>query len=305
MSAPTVSASSWALFFLCVALWGSAYAAVHVALGDGAPPWTIVAGRLWISAIILNAALWILRRQGKAPPPTPGVNLKLAFLGLLGAAAPFAFLSYAQQTITSGLAGILSALTPILVGVAAPLVAADERVTSNKLIGLALGFAGVVVLTGADALKGLGGGGGAEVVGQLAAACAAVAYALNTLVARTGTPVPALEAAAGWTFFGALWATPMAVLTFHDATLGGQAWLMIALLGIGPTAIASIAYFQLLNTAGPSFVTQTNYCLPLWAVVLGALAFGERLDWNAAAALVLIGLGLMTTQGVFRFLRPA
>lgn len=299
MSAASVSASSWMLFFLCVALWGSAYAGVHVALEGGAPPWTIVAGRLWIAAGILNALLWMRRRQGKEPPPTKGVTVKLAFLGLLGASAPFALLSYAQQTISSGLAGILAALTPLLVGVAAPLVAPDERVTPNRIIGLLLGFAGVIVLTGADALKGLGGG---AIIGQLAAAGAAIAYAINTLVARSGKPIPALEAAAGWIFFGALWSTPMALLTFGDAQLDMNAVTMITLLGIGPTAIASIAYFHLLNTAGPSFVTQTNYVLPLWAVALGALAFGEVLHWNAALALLLIGLGLMTTQGLWRTL---
>lgn len=303
MSASGITASAWALFFLCVGMWGSAYAGVHVALEGGAPPWAIVAGRLWVAAAILNVLLFVRRRQNKEPPPTPGATNKLVFLGLLGAAAPFALLSYAQQTITSGLAGILSALTPILVGVAAPLVAPDERVTTNRIIGLLLGFLGVVVLTGADALKGLGGGG-AAVIGQLAAAGAAVAYALNTLVARTGKPIPALEAAAGWIFYGALWSTPMAILTFNDAQIDMSALTMIVLLGIGPTAIASIAYFHLLNTAGPSFVTQTNYCLPLWAVVLGAFAFGEVLHWNAIVAFVLIGLGLFTTQGgwrVFRF----
>lgn len=301
MSTPSVSASNWMLFFLCVGLWGSAYAGVHVALEGGAPPWAIVAGRLWIASGILNTLLFIRRRQGKEPPPTPGVTVKLAFLGLLGAAAPFALLSYAQLTITSGLAGILAALTPIIVGVAAPLVSPDERVTSNRIIGLALGFLGVVVLTGADALKGLGGGG-AEVIGQLAAAGAALAYALNTLVARTGKPIPALEAASGWIFFGALFSTPMALFTFDNAQLDLHAVTAITLLGIGPTAIASIAYFHLLNTAGPSFVTQTNYCLPLWAVVLGAIAFGEVLHWNAALALLLIGLGLVTTQDGWRTL---
>lgn len=301
MSASGVSASSWAIFFLCVALWGSAYAGVRVALEAGAPPWAIVAGRLWIAALILNGALALRRRAGKAAAPTRGVTVKLAFLGLLGATAPFALLSYAQQTITSGLAGILSALTPILVGVAAPLVSPDERVTANRIVGLLLGFAGVVVLTGADALRSLGGG--AVVIGQLAAAGAAVAYALNTLVARAGKTIPPLEAAAGWTFFGALWATPMALLTYDAATIAPAGLLMIVLLGIGPTAIASIAYFHLLNTAGPSFVTQTNYCLPLWAVGLGALAFGERLEWNALLALLLIGLGLATTQDGWRALR--
>jgi drug/metabolite transporter (DMT)-like permease len=81
------------------------------------------------------------------------------------------------------------------------------------------------------------------------------------------------------------------------------AWVMIVVLALGATGVASIAYFMLLRSVGPTFVSQTNYILPLCAVALGALLFGERLDWNAAAALALIGMGLVTTQDGWRRLR--
>lgn len=292
--------NDWALFAMCVGMWGSAYACVRVALHHDAQPWTIVAGRLWIGTAALHLLLWFRRSSGKEPTHTPHATGKMMLLGFVGAMAPFALLSWAQTRINSGLVGILAALTPILVGFIAPLMAQDDRLTTAKVIGLLLGFAGVVVLTGPDALSGLGAG---AVWGELAAAGGAAAYAVNALMARRGPEVPALESAARWTFWGALYATPFAIWTWTGAPQP-LAWVMIVTLALGATGLASIAYFQLLRSVGPSFVSQTNYLLPLCAVGLGALIFGERLDWNAAVALGLIGLGLFTTQGGFRRLRP-
>jgi drug/metabolite transporter (DMT)-like permease len=288
--------TDWALFALCVLFWGSAYACVHVALDADATPWTIVAGRLWLATIALHLWLWMQRARGKEPAPTPRSAGKLALLGFVGAMLPFALLSWAQTRIDSGLVGILAALTPILVGFTGPLFANEERLTSGRVIGLLLGFAGVVVLTGPEALAGLGG---PELLGQLAAAGGAAAYAVNALMARRGVEIPPLEAAAGWTFWGALYATPFAMMTWEGPPQP-MAWVMIVVLALGATGVASMAYFVLLRSVGPTFVSQTNYILPLCAVALGALLFGERLDWNAAGALLLIGLGLVTTQDGWR-----
>lgn len=300
MHAQRPSARDWMLFAVCVGLWGSAYACVRVALHHGAAPWTIVAGRLWIGSAALHLFLWLQRARGLAPPPTPNATGKMILLGFVGAAAPFALLSWAQTRIESGLVGILAALTPIVVGVAAPLLIQDGRLTVSKMAGLLLGFAGVIVLMGPAALAGMFSG---EVLGQLAAAGAALAYAANSILARRGPAVPALEAAARWTFWGALISTPFALTQSAGPPPEPLAWVMIATLALGATGVASVAYFQLLENVGPSFVTQTNYVLPLCAVSLGALLFGERLDWNAAIALLLIGLGLFTTQGGWRTVR--
>jgi drug/metabolite transporter (DMT)-like permease len=293
-----IGAREWALFALCVALWGSAYAMVKTGLAHGAQPWVIVAGRLWIATLLLHVLLWRRRAAGQEPPKAPNTAGKLLILGVFGAALPFALLSTAQQSIDSGLTGIISAITPILVGVAAPLVTPGDRLTLWRVIGLGLGFGGVVTLIGPDALSGLGG---PALFGQLAAAGAATSYAFNTLIARAGPPIPALEAAAGWTLYGALIATPFAV--WQALTHGlpdGIGVGMIALLAVGPTAIAAVAYFHLLRIAGPAFVTQTNYAIPLWAVGLGALLFGERLGAHALAAGGLIALGLFVAQEGWR-----
>lgn len=293
-----VGAREWGWFWLCVALWGSAYAMVEMALAHAAHPFVIVAGRLWLATGMLTALLRFRRARGQEPPPTPGIQGKLVVLGLFGAAAPFALLSFSQQTIPSNLAGILAAITPILVGVTAPLVTPGDRVTLWRMIGLALGFAGVLALMGLEALAGIGG---PALIGQLAAAGAAISYAVNTLFARAGPAIPSLEGAAGWTFYGALMATPFAVWAL--VTQGGPDWIgwaFILLLAIGPTAIASVVFFHLLRVAGPAFITQTNYAIPVWAVVVGALAFGETLPPATLVAAALIGLGLYVAQEGWR-----
>jgi drug/metabolite transporter (DMT)-like permease len=300
MTSARPTPSDWALFALCVALWGAAYACVRVALDNGAQPWTIVAGRLWIGAVALMGVLWAQRAAGREPPRTRNSTGKLVMLGIVGATAPFALLSWAQTEIDSGLVGIIAALTPILVGFSAPLFLPGERLTAGRVIGLLLGFAGVVVLIGPDALEDLGGG---AVLGQLAAAAAAAAYAANAIMARRGVEIPPLEAAAGWTVWGAIFATPFAIWTWQGPPQP-MAWVMIVVLALGASGVASIAYFVLLRRLGPNFVSQTNYLLPLCAVVWGAILFGECLGWNAALALALIGAGLATTQGLWgRLLR--
>lgn len=290
------------LFFACVVTWGSAYAAVHVALKEGAAPWTITAARMWMGTLLLHGVLWAQRARKGEQLQTFKITPRLVLLGIAGGTAPFALLSFAQLYITSGLTGILAALTPLMVGATAPLIAPEEKLTVTRLIGLLLGFAGVVVLTGPAAFT---TAGAAMLPGILAATGAAASYALNALIARHGEPIPPLEASAGWTFWGALLATPFMLLAPGAGAPSSVAWLMIALLALGPTALASLAYFRLVRTAGPGFLTQANYVVPLWAVTLGVLAFGERLEPNMLAALTLIGLGLFTAQGGWRFLRPA
>lgn len=288
----------WALFFFCVALWGSAYGMTRTAMDSGASASIIATARLWIAAGFLMALLTLRRRQGKAPGPAPGSAKKLAVLGLIGGAIPFFLLAWAQNFIPSGLVGIIAALTPVMVAASAWTVAPEDRLTPAKLVGVALGFVGVAVLMAPDAQAPTGD---KAVWGVLAAALAAVAYAVNTLLVRIGPAIPALEASAGWTLYGALWSTPFGAYDFiQNPAPHPMGWAMIVALAIGPTALAGVAYFRLIERPGPTFATQTNYLLPLWAVGLGAIVLGERLSPNAFLALALVASGLFIAQEGWR-----
>ncbi len=298
MADDKIGPREWAVFFFCVAMWGSAYALVETALAHAAQPAVIVAARLWMATFVLHGFWFWQRRKGKAAGRTAGVQGKLFLLGLFGTTIPFGLLSWGQQHIDSSLAGILAAITPLIVAGIAPLLGQDKHLSAARVIGLALGFSGVVVLMGPEAFEGLGGGGGLSLLGQMAAAGAALSYAVNGLMVRAGKTIPALEASSGWTLYGALLATPFAALALmrHPAP-EFNAWAAIVALAIGPTALAGVGYFWLAPRAGPTFVTQTNYAIPLWAVAIGALALGERISPQALIALALIGMGLFVAQG--------
>jgi len=300
-SRPTIG--DWTLFALCVAFWGSAYAMVRVALIHDAAPWQIVAGRLWIATGFLHFVWLARRRRGLEPPRTPRSRRKLLLMGLLGAAAPFWLYSWAQLSAPSGLVGLYAAVTPLIVAFLAPLFAKYERLDGGRIIGLALGFAGVAALMAPSAL---GGDSHGTMLAQAAAFAGAACYAVNALVARAGADIPPLEAAAGWTLFGAILATPFAIgETMAGARPEPTAYLAMLGLALGPTGIASIAYFALVRSAGPVFAVQTNYLMPLWALALGAAAFGETIGANAVIAFALIALGLFIAQEGWRVWRPS
>lgn len=304
MPAKRPGVADWLLFFLCVALWGSAFAMVRVGLNDGATPWQIVASRLALATLFLNLVLAYRRARGLEPPPTPNKRPKLILLGLFGGTAPFAFFAFAQLGATSGLVGLYNALSPLLVAVSVPFVTpADHKPGASAFLGLLLGFCGVAVLMGPAAF---GDFAHATLAAQAAATAAAVCYAVNALIARGGVQIPPLEAAAGWTAWGGILAAPFAIWdVVNGAAPGVAAWLAILGLALGPTGIASVAFFQLVRTAGPVFMTQTNYLLPLWALVLGAIAFGEQITTDAVIAFALIVLGLFIAQEGWRYLRSA
>jgi drug/metabolite transporter (DMT)-like permease len=291
---PAPRAADWLLFFVCVAFWGSAYALVRIGLDHGASPWQIVAGRLWLAAIFLNALLLAHRAATKTPRPAgTRASLKLVAMGFLGAAAPFALYSWAQLSAPSGIVGLYAAVTPLLVAGLAPAFAATERLDAMRLFGLALGLAGVAALMAPSVL----GQGHASLWGQGAAVLGSICYAANALVARSGAAIPPLAAAAGWTLFGALMSSPFAIVeTTAGARPDAIAWLAVLGLALGPTGVASIAYFRLVCSAGPIFVSQTNYLMPLWALALGAVAFHEPIHANALAAFGLIAAGLFAAQ---------
>jgi drug/metabolite transporter (DMT)-like permease len=288
----------WALFAVCVVLWGAAYAMTRAAMDADASPVLIACARQALAAAILGGLVMARRRAGKMGPPTKQAQPKLALLGLIGGALPFFLLALAQETIASGLVGIIAALTPVLVTAFAWLVAPEDRLTAPKLIGVVLGFLGVVVLSLPNADMPLGR---PALWGIAAATAAAVAYAVNTLLVRIGPSIPPLEASAGWTFYGALWSAPFALYAL--TTEGGPSamgWVWIGVLAIGPTAIAGLAYFRLIERPGPSFATQTNYVLPLFALGIGAILLGERVTPNAFAALAMVAAGLFIAQEGWR-----
>jgi drug/metabolite transporter (DMT)-like permease len=283
----------WLLLLTLVGMWGSSFFFIEIALRS-ISPLTLVAIRIALGAAALFAAMRMLRL------PTPRDARTWSYftvLALLGYCLPFFFITWGQQSVDSGLAGILVGFMPLATLLLAHRFIAGEHITGAKLVGFVLGFAGLAVLLGPEALR-QWHGTGSELLGQLACLGGALCYAGNSIVTKRMPPTHALVAAA-WTTTLAAAIMLVVALLFDDPFALQPDFAAVATcvwLGIGPTAIATLVYFRLIARAGPTFMSLVNYMSPVVALSLGALILEEALQPSMLAGLVLIlgGIALAT-----------
>jgi drug/metabolite transporter (DMT)-like permease len=293
----------WGLLLALVALWGSSFLLVRVSL-DAFTPVAVTAGRLLIGAGVLLLVLAATRRR---PPGTLRTWLFFVVMALIGNALPFFLIAWGQRVLPSGLTGILMAVMPLVTLVLAHFLVSGERLTPRRLAGFSLGFIGVLVLTGPDARAALIGRE-ASFIAQLAVLGAAVCYAIAAIVARRGPVLhPVVSSGAVLSIAGLVVGAFLLVAGLRSgetavahATIGVAPALALLALGALSTGLATVVYFSLVARAGPTFLSLINYLIPVWAVVLGAVALGERLPARAFAALGLILAGMVFARWQFR-----
>jgi drug/metabolite transporter (DMT)-like permease len=277
-------------------MWGSAFLLTKVAV-SALPPEAVVAGRLVIAATGLIGLLLVM---GRGLPGTRRLWLFFLAMAVLGNALPFWLISWGQQRIDGGLAGILMAVMPLTTLLLAHFLVAGERLTRPRAAGFVLGFLGIVVLMGPEAVLELSGGGTA-LLSELAVLGGAVCYAINTIVARRRPASDPLAAAAGVMLLASAIMVPVAMAGEPVALsdVPATAVLAVAVLGVVSTALATVVYFRLVSAAGPTFVSLINYLIPLWALLGGMVFLGERPEWPtlAALALILSGIALSEIKG--------
>jgi len=292
--------AEWALLFTLVVLWGSSFMLVRVSL-DAFTPLAVTAGRLLIGAGVLGLVLVAMRRRVSQQPRHWLFFLAMA---LLGNAAPFFLIAWGQVAIPSGLTGILMAVMPLAVLLMAHFLVAGERLTRRRLAGFALGFLGVVVLTGPDARAVLVGRE-ASFISQLAVLGAALCYGVAAIVARRGPVLHPVVVAAPVLAIAGILAGTLLLAAGAGGESGAVAmhgpverWPAAAMLALGAlsTGLATVVYFTLIARAGPTFLSLINYLIPVWAVVLGAVALDERLPPRAFVALALILAGVVLAR---------
>jgi drug/metabolite transporter (DMT)-like permease len=286
----------WLLLFALVAMWGSAFMFTGIAV-RGFSPTALVAIRLAIAAVLLTGLVLI---RGQCFPRTRRFWLFSVAISLAGNCVPFWLISFGQQRVESGLAGILMGVMPLTTMVLAHFFVAGERLNAIKAAGFGVGFAGLVVLLGPTALLELEGQGGVLLY-ELAILGGAVCYAVNAVLARHRPPADPQVAAAGVMLAGGLLMLPVGLPAAPGelaAAPTAPLWALAALTVIA-TSIATVVFLKLVVIAGPSFTSFINYLIPPWAVLLGILLLGEELRWTAflALALILGGIALSETQG--------
>jgi len=283
----------WGLLVALSLMWGTAFLATDVAVRVVSPS-AVVAGRLTLGA----AALALLLRCRGLAWPRGRVWRYYVALGFFGNALPFSLISWGQEAVPSGLASILVAVMPIATLAVATRVLDDEQLTARRACGFVLGFLGLIVLVGPEALRALGGEP-SSFVRQGAILVAALSYAGNAILVRWAPARPLLVNTAGMLTAAAAMMLPVALLGggLVASPVSVAAVLAIGWLGLVSTAAASIVYLALIGAAGATFFSLINYLIPLVAVVAGWVVLGERLSARALIALAIILTALAVSEG--------
>ncbi len=269
-------------------LWGSNFALIKIGVSE-IPPVSLTFARMLLGALLLGL---IAAARGARWPRGWRIWALLLMLSVFGSGLPHGLVAWGEQTISSSLAAILMALMPTGAILLAHVMTRDERLRWRTVLGVAVGFGGIAVLVGVDALNGLGHAVGAE----LAVAAAALCFSLNAVLSRRASHLSPLVVGAATLALAAAYTLPLALATERPWTLAptpGVLWV-VALLGLGGTGGAALLYFAIVNRAGATFLALSNYLVPLVGVALGALFLDERMTPQAwiAMAMVLSGLAL-------------
>ena len=294
-----MTARQWSLLSLLAILWGISFFFSKVALAE-LPPVTLVLGRFGIAALALLLAA---RASGHRMPRSPRVWAGFLVLGALNSFIPFGLIAWGQVQLTSGLASILNATTPLFTALVAH-AWGDERLTANRVAGVLVGLGGVCVLIGPGALGHLG----AHTLAELAILGAAVSYAFAGTYGRRFRALPPVVPVAGMMTTAALMALPIALVVDRPWTLhvGARTWGALLGLALLSTALGFVLYFRLLATAGATNVMLVTLLMPIVALLLGALLLGEAVTATALAGMALIFAGLLAIDGrLLRGRRPA
>ena len=287
------SLRDWASLLVLVVVWGTGFAFIHLAV-QSIPPLSLAAGRIVSGAAVLYVAV---RAAGLRLPPPGRIWLHFLVLGIVGNLLPFYLISWGQERVASGVAGILMAMNPLVTLVLAHFFVLGEYLSRNRVSGFALGFAGVVVLIGPEALLGIGSGG-SDVVRQGAVLGGSLCDATNAILARRMPATHPLVAAAAVLLIASIVVVPGALIVDSPLELAPSAQSLAALawLGLVPTAVATVVYFRVVASAGPTFLSLVNYPVPVVAVLTGAVVFGEQPEWTALVGLALILGGIALSQ---------
>jgi len=269
------------------AIWGASFLFMRLAAPEFGP--VALSGiRIAIAAIFL---LGLLAWRGGASALLDKA-LPLSALGAMNSALPFTLFAYATLSITAGATAVLNASTPLFAALIAYFWLRD-RLSPAAILGLVVGFGGVVTLV----WDRISFGNGSGVWAPLAGLAASLSYGIAANFAKQRLAgVPPLVSATGSLLAATVLLLPLTVIYWPSATPGLTSWLCVIVLGIVCTAIAYILYFRLLTRVGPAKTVTVTYLIPLFGMLWGTVFLGERITASmlVACAVVLLGTALAT-----------
>jgi drug/metabolite transporter (DMT)-like permease len=283
-------------------IWGISFLLTEVAL-ETIPPLTITAARTILAVLLF----WgVMRWYGQTLPPFGRAWIPYFILGLFNDALPYVLTTFGQVYIEGGLATILISMSPIFTLILAHFFTPDEVITREKLVGVLIGLAGILVLIGPQALA----VGSSILWAQLAVVFSALSYAIGTIYMRHllsnrknqrfAEQLP--QTLTGQLICTGIYVVPLSLLFEQPWQLQPKAasiYAILAMVFFG-SGIALGVYYYLLDRTGPTFVSVVVYLIPINGVFWGAVFLNEKVGLNALVALGLILLGILVVNGRFR-----
>ena len=291
---PRSSRLDWVLFLVLGLIWGTSYLFIKIGV-ETLPTFTLVAARLGVGLILLITVVALAREP---LPRDPRIYGHLLVMSVVNIAIPFALITSAERSVDSAVAAILNGGVPLFTIVIAALLLHDEPITVNRIAGLVVGYAGVILLVG----RGLGSGApDGAISGELALLGSTASYGFGNVYARRNVRglrpmIPALfQVLFGFGITGTI-----ALLTEHpfQAEWTGRTIFAIAWLGLLGSGIAYLLYFRLLKSWGATRTSMVAYLLPVVGIVAGTLVLGEVVDAGVltGTALVIGGVALVNSR---------
>jgi len=284
-------------FFALALIWGSSYLFIKVGVEE-LHPLHLTLFRVTIGA---GTLLVILLATRDRLPRDLRLWAHLFVIAGVGVALPFTLFGYGEQRVDSTLAGLWNATTPLVVLPMAVLVFRTERLSVDKVIGLLLGFSGVLVLLGIWQ-----GVDGTQLTGQMMCFAAAACYGFAIPYQKRFTTGGSESGVAVACTQLILATAQMAVLAplFAGAppalwALSGHVVASVLALGALGTGIAFVFMFRSIRLAGASTASMVTYIIPLVATVVGVVVLGERLEWYQPAGGLIVLAGVAVSQGLF------
>jgi len=287
-----MSGRAWLEILFLAMIWGGVFLAAAIALKE-IPPFTLVAIRTLLAALVLWAVSLLRRSQ---IPKGWRTWRALFVMGILNNAIPFTLLTLGQTQIESGLTSIFNAGTAVFGIIVAAIFLKDERLTTRKLLGVALGLGGIIQTVGYDSLRTLD----PRSLGQIASVIATISYAFAGVWARKNLSGLSPDSATAGMLTGASLVT-IPVALFAEGVPGLnytlQTWGALFYYIPVATALAYLLYFRILEMAGSANVLLVTLMVSPIAILLGALVLAEALPPQAYIGFSLIAAGLVVIDG--------
>lgn len=272
---------SYLLLLTIGLLWGSQFIFMHQAVAE-LPPILVAAGRALCGTITLGLLCWLLKLRSEH---TPWRTYML--IALLDATLPFIMVAWGQQYVDSAIAAVVMGCIPLVTILMAPILVKGERITRGGLISVLLGFAGVVVLFWPELSQGMNTG----LLGALAILLGASCFAIGLLMIKRFAKDHPVVVARNILLSSAVQLLLVAPLFIDLTSLSlpsEQAIGAVVTLGILCTGLVYYLYMALIQRTGPTFASFSNYLVPLFGVLLGALLLDEQVQQSTGVALALI-----------------